>query len=190
MPVRSVLVVTGPEKGEDRFGNDRALSVALWAGEERENGVGRCGGWRKVAQQQEGNNSASANSGRFVLGGVAEAFPVGVDCLRLELLKTQTNWLVVKLIFLEYDRTTTPATRQFRFAATKAKRNGKAKATAKFFAVPFPVRPARRVPPNVVKVARVVKRVKKAGKAKKKKKEQGERQRSTPGMEDELDLFQ
>ena len=100
--VRSVRLLTGPEKGEDRFGNDRALEVALWgamggSGSGKGDSPSSCGEWGPAL-----SSPRTSADGTFDLGGVASAFPSGLGCIRLEVIRTQTNWLVVKLIAVRH----------------------------------------------------------------------------------------
>ena len=92
--------MTGPEKGEDRFGNDRALEVALWGamgGSGKGDSPSSCGEWGPAL-----SSPRTSADGTFDLGGVASAFPSGLGCIRLEVIRTQTNWLVVKLIAVRH----------------------------------------------------------------------------------------
>jgi len=94
--VATVKVVTGAEAGEDRAGNDGALEVLARAASDD-----LCQTWSGGQNLDLQEKNASNESSIFSSDSWEQSFLEGVRCIRLEFLRCQTNWLIVKLISIE-----------------------------------------------------------------------------------------
>lgn len=87
--IKAVFIVTGFDREEERGGHDRMVNGTLWATDHH-----HCGLWRPLKAEMD-------ERGKLATTNISATLPL-TRCLRLQVWKGTSHWLVVRLIRVIY----------------------------------------------------------------------------------------